>query len=207
MSVSNVSHSTSSSVATSTEVLPCFIVTKGTTELERTNRYRFLSPDKIRLILNSFTNSSNVNVRTIWETCKEKLESQGYTITFIEGETEPYAFKSEDTIRAIYIEGNKRIYIGMPSTTSEENITRWVFNGQTLTTNSDIAPSNITNETYKLAHELAHVVSFLSSPIAQNPSRVVSDGMNAWDARKRDWSTFLKESRMEPIRNTLQTGG
>ncbi|MDR2769736.1 MAG: hypothetical protein LBB19_04290 [Puniceicoccales bacterium] len=191
MSVSDVSHSTSSSAATSTEVLPRFIVTGDCpTILEgpNINNYQFLSQVKIREVVNSFTNSSNTNVRNIWEACKEKLETQGYTMAFIQSQS--YAFKSEDTIRAM-LDGNNRIYIGIPSTESEGNIVRLVFNGQTLTTSSDIAPNNITKET----HKLAHVVSFLSSGIASSQD---------WDARKQDWAKFFKESRMEPIYIALQ---
>ncbi|MDR2397099.1 MAG: hypothetical protein LBD69_04600 [Puniceicoccales bacterium] len=107
-----------------------------------------------------------------------------------------YAFQSESTISA---PGDSPIYITVknPPPTAE---TRSVFDGteikeQTIT-RTFLNGRNL--EAYLISHELAHVVSFLSSGITNK---------DEWNARKQNWAEFFQEDRMQPIYNTLHDGG
>jgi hypothetical protein len=105
-----------------------------------------------------------------------------------------YAFKSEAAL------GNTNpIYVAIKSPPPEAE-KRFVFDGTEI--KEQIITSRFLNnknlEAYLISHELAHVVSFLSSGITD---------ANAWNTRKQNWSEFLKESRMKPIYNALHDQG
>lgn len=76
-----------------------------------------------------------------------------------------------------------------------ESITRFVFDGQKIV---EYYIKNIDPEVYYISHELAHAVSFLESSVTE-----IVD----WNARKKDWKTFLTTDRMKPINAALSDAG
>ena len=114
-------------------------------------------------------------------------------ITFCRDETlkefnDNYAFNSEVSLR------QEDVVISIKSS-PPESITRFVFDGQKIV---EYYIKNIDPEVYYISHELAHAVSFLESSVTE-----IVD----WNARKKDWKTFLTTDRMKPINAALSDVG
>lgn len=170
-------------------------------------RYKYIDKDRLENILNSIINFGNHGINLL-DKLKEQCNAFRKNIAFIICVDEDikemensYAFSSEVALSP----NSTELCVTIKDAPDNED-TRVVFNGKFT---EDFKLSNLLNgdsiEAYVIAHELSHLVSFLSS--TECTTSDVATNSNNWERRKNDWCSFLTTPRMESINRDLLENG
>jgi len=160
------------------------------------NDFKYISQRKLINILNGIASLGKEGVELL-TLLKSKIDEdpKNNKISFIvfKGNeflkefNDTYAFQSSSTLNT----GN--ILISIKESPPTE-IKGFIFDGIQI---QNKLVECINNEAYLIAHELVHVLSFLT--LAANERNI-----DFWNTRKNDWNGFLETQRMQEIKQILE---